>query len=639
MAEEITDSSEVAGGREEQLLTMFAKWDRQIGNHWGDWRREARRLFGMVAGNDQWSEADKSRLEGMDRLAPVFNEMGPIIDAVSGAEIMDRQQVGYFPREVGDAGVNEVLTKGADWIRDRCNADQEETESFRDTFICGMGWTESRNDFEEEREGKIMVEHVDPLEMALDPSCRKANGEGARYIRRAKPMSREEFEETWPDFAADGTAPDYARLTINNPRHRYEGADEIAEEAQEDEVYVHEYQWFERRPVVVVEDPEDRELVDVSPDDFAELQRLAREKGVELRGVKQTRRVFYRAFVAGGAILNFDHEADEAEELDVGEFTYKLITGKRDRNKRCWYGLARPMEDPQRWANQFMSQLLAILAASTKGGVMMEADAVEDIKQFEDSYAKPGGNTYVRPGALSGNKVVEKQGSPYPAGLERLIGIAQEAIRKTTGVNPEMLGLVDREQAGVLEHQRKQAAYGILAAFFDSFRRYRRIHGGLLLKFMKYLPDGYLVRIVGDDGLAKYVPMVKLDDTVKFDVIVDEAPAGPNQVAAVFGIIMQLMPFLKDADLPPAFWAEVARYLPLPEKLRTAMSQAILQSGQEQPNPIAEANAEAEVAQKQASAQKDQAGAMKDMADAAATRAQLGVTFPPDQMAIGEPAL
>lgn len=635
MAEETKD---VAGGREEKLLEMFSKWDRALGNHWGDWRREARRLFGMVAGNGQWTEDDRLKLEEIGRLAPVFNEMGPVIDAVSGAEIMDRQQVGYFPREAGDAGVNELLTKGAEWIRDRCNADQEETESFRDTFICGMGWTGTQTDYEEEREGKILVEHVDPLEMGLDPSCRKANGEGARYIRRAKPMSREEFEETWPDHAADGSAPDYARLSINDPRHRYEGDDEMADETQEDEVYVHEYQWFERRPVVVVEDPETGDLVDVLPEEFEELRALARaEAGVELRGVKQTRRVYYRAFVAGGAILNFDHAADDVEEIEVGEFTYKLITGKRDRNKRCWYGLARPMEDPQKWANQFMSQLLAILAASTKGGNVLESDAVEDVNQFEQSWAKPGGNTYVRPGGL--NKIQPKPATPYPAGLERLIGMAQEGIRRTTGVNLEMLGQVDRDQAGVLEHQRKQAAYGILSAFFDSFRRYRRIHGGLLLKYIKYLPDGYLVQITGEDGLARYVPMAKMDDTVKFDVIVDEAPAGPNQVAAVFGIIMQLMPFLKDADLPPDFWAEVARYLPLPDKLRQSMAQAIMKSGQEEPNPMAAAAAQAELAEKTAGARKDEASAEKDLADAAETRARLGVTFPPDQMAIGEPVL
>ncbi len=637
MAEQIRED---ASDREEELLNLFAKWDRAIGNHWGEWRREARRLFGMVAGNDQWSKADKDKLEEIDRIAPVFNEMGPIIDSVSGAEIMDRQQVGYFPREVGDSGVNELLTKGADWIRDRCNADQEETESFRDAFICGMGWTETRIDYEEEREGKIFVEHVDPLEMALDPSCRKACGEGARYIRRAKPMSREEFDEAFPAFASNGTAPEYARLHVNDPRHRYEGDDDVSEEAQDDEVFVHEYQWFERRQVAVVQDPEDGELVDVDLGEFDALLAAARERGVELQHVRQTRRVYYRAFVAGGAILNLDPETGDAEVLKVEEFTYKVITGKRDRNKRCWYGLARPMEDPQRWANQFMSQLLAILAASTKGGMMLEANSVEDVKQFEDSWAKPGANTYFMPGALSSGAATPKPATPYPQGLERLIGIAQEAIRKTTGVNPEMLGLVDREQAGVLEHQRKQAAYGILAAFFDAFRRYRRIHGGLFLKFLKFLPDGYLVRITGEEnGLAQYVPLTKLDDTAKFDVIVDEAPAGPNQVAATFGIIMQLMPYLKDADLPADFWAEVAKYLPLPEKLRQAMAKAIMQQGDEKPDPLAQAGAAAEIRAKNAEAEADEAGAVKDLSEAALKRAEAGVRFPPDQLAIGEPVL
>lgn len=635
MAEEIR---EVAGDREEELLERFAKWDRAIGNHWGDWRREARELFGMVAGIDQWKKADKDALEEIDRIAPVFNEMGPIIDAVSGAEIMDRQQVGYYPREVGDAAVNELFTKGAEWIRDRCNADQEETEAFRDAFICGLGVTETRMDYEEDPQGQIIVERVDPLEIGLDPSCRKANAEGARYIRRAKPMSREEFEEAFPAFAPDGAGPEYARRLINDPRHRYEGDDDISEESREDEVFVHEYQWFEKREVMVITDPEDGELVDVDPADFDALQAAAREKGVELEYVKQFRRVYYRAFVAGGAILNLGEDGD-AEVMNVGEFTYKVITGKRDRNARVWYGLARPMADPQRWANLFMSQLLAILAASTKGGMMLEADAVEDIQQFERSWAKTGENTYFRPGALSSGAAQPKPATPYPAGLERLISVSQEAIRKTTGVNPEMLGLVDREQAGVLEHQRKQAAYGILSAFFDSFRRYRRNHGHLLLKFLAFLPEGYLVRITGDDGNERYVPLTKLASTAKFDVIVDEAPAGPNQVAATFGVITQLLPYLEKADLPGDFWAEVALYTPLPDKLKQKMAQAIRKADEpEQPDPMAQAAMAAEIREKEAGAQKDEAGAMKDLADAEATRAQLGVIFPPDQT-LGEPVL
>lgn len=621
-----------------ELLAQFDKWDQRIATHWGAWRKEALELYAMVAGTDHWTAEDKALLEDTGRLAPVFNEMGPIIDAVSGAEIMDRQQVKYYPREVGDSGVNELYTKAADWVRDRCDADQEETESFRDTFICGMGWSGTRMDYDEDPDGQVMVERTDPLEMALDPSSRKANGSDARYIRRVKFLSEEAFEEAFPGATGDMHGPKGGKLAVNEPSEAYEGDGVADDEPAEGERAVREYQWYENRPVVVVQDPEDGETVDLQPEEFAKLQAEALKLGVELEHVRQSRRVYYRAYVADGEILNLDPETGDAEVMEEGEFTYKLITGKRDRNKGIWYGLARPMKDPQRWANQFMSQLLAILAASTKGGNVLETDAVEDIKQFEGSWAAPGGNTYVRPGGL--DKIRQKPQTPYPAGLERLIGTAQEAIRKTTGVNPEMLGLVDREQAGVLEHQRKQAAYGILAAFFDSFRRYRRQHGRLLLKFFKYLPDGYLVRIVGDDGLAKYVPLTKLDDTAKFDVIVDEAPAGPNQKAATFGVLMQLMPMLKDADLPAEFWSEVAKYMPLPDSLTQAMSKAILASGQEEgPDPVQQAAMQAELAAKTASAQKDAAGAEKDLAEAAQTRAETGVVFPPDQQSFGETQL
>lgn len=643
------EADTLAPDREGELLAKFASWDKAMDAHWSDWRKEARQCFAFVAG-DQWTPEDKAKLEDIERIAPVFNEVGPIIDAVSGAEIMDRQQVKYFPREVGDSGVNELLTDAANWIRDRCDADQEETESFKDNFICGMGWTETRLDYDEDPQGQIFIDRVDPLEMGIDPTSRKANGVGARYVRRDKRMARDEFEETWPDFAAGGPRSLDMSSVVVNPRTRYERG-EVSDDADENEVFVTEYQWFEMHDIVVVEDPEDQELVELDRAAFDQLQARATEVGVELKHVVQRRRVYYRAFVAGGQILNFDAERGDVEPLKAGEFTYKLITGKRDRNKGVWYGLARPMMDPQRWANQFMSQLLAILAASTKGGVLLAADAVEDIRQFEESWAKPASNTYVKPGRMG--DVQPKPATPYPQGLDRLIGLAQEAIRKTTGVNPEMLGLVDREQAGVLEHQRKQAAYGILAAFFDSFRRYRREHGRLLAKFISFLPDGYLIRIVGKNGTAKYVPLVKQSDTAKFDVIVDEAPAGPNQKAAIFGIIMQLMPYLKDADLPPEFWSEVAKYMPLPDSLTQAMSQAILQP--DPPDPMAVAAGQADVAGKQAKAQKDAAGAEKDLADAAETRqrvagnaalaeaaagrAALGVDFPPDQTSFGEPAV
>jgi hypothetical protein len=49
--------------------------------------------------------------------------------------------------------------------------------------------------------------------------------------------------------------------------------------------------------------------------------------------------------------------------------------------------------------------------------------------------------------------VQEKQQAPYPQGMDRLMQFSIEALPATTGINLEMLGLADRQQAGVVESQ------------------------------------------------------------------------------------------------------------------------------------------------------------------------------------------
>ena len=100
---------------------------------------------------------------------------------------------------------------------------------------------------------------------------------------------------------------------------------------------------------------------------------------------------------------------------------------------------------------------------------------------------------------------------------------AREMVRACTGVNEEILGLAGREQPGVLEAQRKQAAYGLLSPFFDAQRRYLRKQGKLQLAMIRlYLPEDTLVRIV-DEGTKKYVPVAYTMDAAEYDVRVDES--------------------------------------------------------------------------------------------------------------------
>lgn len=201
--------------------------------HSATWRRDAHEDYGFVAG-DQWEESDRQVLR--DQLRPVitFNRIGPVIDTIAGIEVANRQEVRFLPREIGDVGVNEMLSSAADWVRDACDAEDEESDAFVDLVVCGMGWTAMRMDYDAEPDGKIMIERVDPLEMYWDPAARKHNLADARRIARVRDVSRADFEAMWPDQAdtvREGGAggewsllDDYEDPHIVDPQDGYRGS-------------------------------------------------------------------------------------------------------------------------------------------------------------------------------------------------------------------------------------------------------------------------------------------------------------------------------------------------------------------------------------------------------------------------------
>lgn len=102
--------------------SKFGRWRKSADAHWSQWRQSAREEFDFVAGV-QWDADDIRALEDNNRLPVVFNLTNPTINAVSGAEIQNRQQVTYFPREVGDTGVSDALTQASEYLSDECNGE------------------------------------------------------------------------------------------------------------------------------------------------------------------------------------------------------------------------------------------------------------------------------------------------------------------------------------------------------------------------------------------------------------------------------------------------------------------------------------------------------------------------------------
>lgn len=592
-----------ADGQLDDLAVKISDNLRAAKSASGEWRTHARECYDFDAGR-QWSDEDVAILEEQSRQPVVFNRVSRTINAVKGLEVANRQEVRFIPRELQDTGYNEMLTDASRWVRDSCNAEDEESESFGDLVICGMGWTETRIDYDEDPDGMILIDHVDPLGMFWDASATKKNLNDARWVARVKRMSKDDVQEMWPDYEGaekadqwldddddphDASPPHYDNEEKNRNTHK--------------EIEVVQYQWYERETFYRVQSP-DGQIVEFGEERFEKLRDIIGG----LPHVKQRRKVYRYAFMIGGRVY-------ESGALAVNDgFTLRCMTGMRDRNKGTWFGLVSIMMDPQRWANKWLSQMMHIMNSNAKGGVMAEIDAFVDAREAQEEWAKPDAFIKLNPGGL--NKVQEREQANFPAGFQQLMQYAVDSISDTAGVNMELMGLVGKEQPGVLESMRKQAGVTLLSVLFDALRLYRKEQGRILAAFIReYISDGRLIRIVGGHG-ARYVPLMRDSVSFKYDVIIDEAPTSHNQKEKVLSILMTLVPQMIQSGMPPPP-PEVLEYLPIPESL---MEKWLART---QPNPQAQqAQAQAAQEERQVALDEKRAKTMRDQAEAQKTAAE-----------------
>lgn len=604
---EAEDEDESGFESDAEILRRVRSARKESDKHLAGWIDEAKNCYDMVAGH-QWDDTDRAVLEEQNRPVVSFNRIGPVIDSVAGSEVTNRQQVQYIPRQVGDAGVNELLTGAAQWVRDNCDAEDEESDAFQDLLICGMGWTETHLDYDDAEEGQILIERRDPMTMRYDPSARKKNLTDACWVQHESWMTKDQIEERWPDAEPIDSTPNVSSSSEDTQPHDATRAwlyekDATGYDQKTGKFLVLCHEWYDRQEFYKVLDPFTQQITEVKPEVFEVLSDRMKALGLALESAKMSRKVYRKVYISGGTVLEKRLAASQ-----VG-FSFKCMTGKRDRNKNVWYGLVRPMTDPQKWANKFFSQILHIINSNSKGGLMVEDGAVDNIRKLETQWSEADSVVVVNEGAISQGRIQPKPDVKMPMGPERMMEFAISSIRDTTGVSLELLGMANRDQAGYLEAQRKQAGMTILSTLFDSLRRYRKLQGRLLADYIKnYLSDGRLVRIVGQDGTEKYIPLLRQDDTVEYDVIVDEAPTSHNMKERVFGMMMQMMPVLAKMGMPIP--PELVDYMPLPSGL-TEKWKALIVKNQQDPQraqmqqaqaQLAMANQEAEVRDRNASA-------------------------------------
>jgi hypothetical protein len=567
-----------------KLFDILRSWFRADATHAAAWREEAKDMYDFRAG-EQWKPEDRQILNAQSRPEITFNRVLTILKAVAGMEINGRHEVHYIPRHNEDTAINELLTGAGKWMTDECDAEDEESQGFEDTLTCGLGWTEHRLDYELDQQGIYVEERVDPLEMYPDRNAKRKNLVDARRMTRVRQVplldalqmfpgkTRAQLDATW----AVGTDISETHKTLEEKRKREENTTDTTYDDMY-EITLVNMQWWERETYWLVADPMTNQMQELSNDEYMQFsQHMSRRPDLKFMAVQMTKRCFKEAYL-GGEILSVGDAA-------LGQFKWTCITGEFNRTRGQFFGLVKVMQDPQMWANKWLSQSLHILNSTAKGGIVAEQDAFEDVRDAEDKWSRPDTIVWTKRGALSGDKpkIMPRPGGTFPQGHIQLMEFAISAIRDVTGINLELLGLKDANQPGILEAQRKQAGMTVLATVFDSLRRFRKLGGRIRLFVMQhYLSDGRLIRIVGPEG-AKAIPLMKDKTTGDYNVIIDDAPTSPNQKESNWAIISQLLPAFKDQLMAyPQLMVMLMEYSPLPSRIVETLKTMLQQSAPQQ---------------------------------------------------------
>ncbi|WP_375701001.1 portal protein [Bartonella sp. AA23NXGY] len=567
---------------EYELYKRLKSWYAEDIEHVNEWREQAREDFDFYNGR-QWAEEDLAVLKEQRRPVMTFNRIAPLVNAIVGAERNNKREVQFQPRQMGAAIPNELLTGAAEWFRDEAEAEYADSDAFQDMVICGMGWTDTRLDYDTDPEGIPAVQRLDPLKMVWDANAVRPNLIDAQRMWYVDRKSVEDAKSLFPDVAVEDLNADWAIDSTTDSEDSHVSLDAYQDDSNATSlsdpysgkcyVTLVECRWFEYETTYKAPDLQTGQMRNYSKQEFEQLQRVM----PQLQGVCFNKKVVRRAFLGRRLLAKPDKPL-----APDGQLGWECITGTLDKLKNQFYGIVRPAKDPQKWSNKYFSQVMYILNSQSKGGLMAERDAFDDDRQAMESWARTDTITWVKNGALTGGKIQPKPSAQFPNGFFQLFNESREAITHVTGLSAEFIGTREVNQANVLENTRRQSTLNLLAGLFDNLKLYRCRQGKIILYLIQnYLSDGRLVRISGQEN-AQYVPLTReAVTTLEYDIIVDDSPTSPNEKEKTFAAITQMLPLL-GGFLTPEMIPDLLKLSPLPATLVANLTAKAQQAQQEQ---------------------------------------------------------
>ncbi len=637
---------------------------------------------------DQMTYSDRIQFMdtwGRKRRASVnFNEVQPNVDAVNGFMTQNRRIAKAIARLNQDQG-QQIYSKKANVLlnyhRDRNNADQLESDQGLDNLVNGYGAIDTELSYDIGNSttmpnGEIVKKKLDPCCVYWDPSDSSRNLTKARWtgywedfeLRDALSLFQDskssDFEEVSTEEPANGGyifnpyGGIYSKIKLDNT------VEWTSKEA--DMVRVYNHQWFEyetfykaENPLYTAEDPLDAMFIKMRMDvikdqiklpgdtkdqdmfafdptsesltfDETTKKKLVKEFGDLIDPIPFKRKVFYTAVISGTHVFTWFKSVSQTG------FSIKFKTGTWNKNRKMWMGMVNTLMEPQKYKNKALTELMFTISANSKGGVMIEEDAVEDIADFESKWAKTDAVIVVNPGALAAMKIQEKTKAALPTGLENIIALADQSISKN-GVDPAFMGDIAKDdQSGVLYKRRIRQVISKFARYFDSDTIYQKEDCRHMLDLNRIWVEnnrGATIRMAGEDGSDEFFVISEDILAPEYDVVIEEAMLSSDEKAETAGMLSQAAFNLLGVGQMQqglSFLSESLQFYRLDGDVRTRLTKALepqddprIAQLQQQMQQLQQFIQSGQVEKTQSETQKNLATAAKTMKDANVSEAQL----------------
>ena len=236
------------------------------------------------------------------------------------------------------------------------------------------------------------------------------------------------------------------------------------------------------------------------------------------------------------------------------------------------------MKQPQRYYNKALTEFMLIIASNSKGGVIAEKGAIQNIQEFEAKWARH--NSVVQVNDIT--KVQPKAVPQMNTGYESVMGASSEAFEKVTGINENFFGVSSSpNETALLQRQRIKQASTLLAPYVDTVDFYMKRQARLMLSFMRLLMEsneGDLFNIKDDQGNIIFESVSKKYLADEYSVIISEAPETDAQKDYYANVLIQLGQSLQtvgDVQRANTIFSIAIKQLPIQEKDKQQVVEAL----------------------------------------------------------------